>query len=39
MIAIDRLNVAYGDASVLKDCALRVTAGSRIALMGPSGCG
>ena len=39
MIAIDRLNVAYGDASVLKDCALRVTAGRRIALMGPSGCG
>jgi NitT/TauT family transport system ATP-binding protein len=39
MIAIDRLNVAYGDASVLEDCALRVTAGSRIALMGPSGCG
>ena len=39
MIAIDRLNVAYGNASVLKDCALRVTAGSRIALMGPSGCG
>ena len=39
MIAIDRLNVAYGDASVLKDCALRVAAGSRIALMGPSGCG
>ena len=39
MIAIDRLNVAYGNASVLEDCALRVTAGSRIALMGPSGCG
>lgn len=39
MIAIDRLNVAYGDASVLKDCSLRVAAGSRIALMGPSGCG
>ena len=39
MIAIDRLNVANGDASVLKDCALRVTAGRRIALMGPSGCG
>ena len=39
MIAIDRLNVAYGDASVLEDCSLRVTAGSRIALMGPSGCG
>lgn len=39
MIAIDRLNVSYGDASVLKDCSLRVAAGSRIALMGPSGCG
>jgi NitT/TauT family transport system ATP-binding protein len=39
MIAIDRLNVAYGNASVLEDCSLRVTAGSRIALMGPSGCG
>ena len=39
MIAIDRLNVAYGDASVLKDCALRLSPGSRIALMGPSGCG
>ena len=39
MIAIDRLNVAYGDTSVLEDCSLRVTAGSRIALMGPSGCG
>ena len=39
MIAIDRLNVAYGDASVLEDCSLRVAAGSRIALMGPSGCG
>ena len=39
MIAIDRLNVAYGNASVLEDCALRVTAGRRIALMGPSGCG
>ena len=39
MIAIDRLNVAYGNASVLEDCSLRVTAGRRIALMGPSGCG
>ena len=39
MIVIDGLNIAYGDAAVLKDCSLQVKSGSRIALMGPSGCG
>lgn len=39
MIVIDGLNIAYGDAVVLKDCSLQVKSGSRIALMGPSGCG
>ena len=39
MIVIDRLNIAYGDTKVLKDCSLRVERGSRIALMGSSGCG
>ena len=39
MIVIDGLNIAYGDAVVLKDSSLQVKSGSRIALMGPSGCG
>lgn len=39
MIVIDRLNIAYGDTAVLKDCSLQVEKGQRIALMGPSGCG
>ena len=39
MITIDRLTLSYGRQQVLKDCSLRVEAGSRVALMGPSGCG
>lgn len=39
MITIDRLTLSYGSQQVLKDCSLRVEAGSSVALMGPSGCG
>ena len=39
MITIDRLTLSYGNQQVLKDCSLQVEAGSRVALMGPSGCG
>lgn len=39
MIEIEKLSIAYGGSTVLKDCTLTVPDGGCAALMGPSGCG
>ena len=39
MIAFERVCLAYGEKTVLRDMDLSVPAGAHIALTGPSGCG
>ncbi len=39
MIRFEKVFLAYGDRTVLRDVTLQVPPGGRVALMGPSGCG
>jgi iron(III) transport system ATP-binding protein len=39
LIAVDHLNVSFGDTAALDDFSLEVPVGSLVALVGPSGCG
>ena len=39
MIHLDNITLAYGEQTVLRNCALHMAPGQRVALMGPSGCG
>ncbi len=39
MLELKNVCVSFGDTTVLKNCALSLSPGERIALMGPSGCG
>jgi phosphonate transport system ATP-binding protein len=39
MFELNRANIAYGDQIALRDISLRIEAGERVALIGPSGAG